>query len=65
MTVTSKLLRAGILLAGGIYQFTPIKRACLWHCRDSIRFLTERCGTGRRDAFLAAAEQGIFGLGCC
>ena len=65
MTVTSKLLGASILLAAGIYQFMPVKQACLQHCRDPIRFLTERRRAGGCGAFLMGAEHGIFCLGCC
>ena len=65
MTVTSKLLGAGILLAAGVYQFTPVKRACLRHCRDPIRFLIQRRRTGGRGAFLMGVEHGFFCLGCC
>ena len=65
MMVTSHYLGAGILLAAGLYQFTPLKQACLTHCRDPIRFLTERRRTGRSGAFLMGAEHGFFCLGCC
>ena len=65
MTVTSKLVGAGILLAAGVYQFMPVKQACLRHCRDPIRFLTERRRAGGRGAFLMGTEHGIFCLGCC
>ena len=65
MTITSKLLGASILLAAGVYQFMPVKQACLRHCRDPIRFLTDRSRAGGRGAFLMGAEHGIFCLGCC
>lgn len=65
MMVTSTYLGAGILLAAGIYQFTPLKRACLNHCREPVRFLTERRRPGRRGAFLMGLEHGGFCLGCC
>lgn len=65
MMITSNYLGASILLAAGIYQFTPLKRACLNHCRDPIRFLTERRRSGLDGAFLMGAEHGIFCLGCC
>ena len=65
MMVTSTYLGAGTLLAAGIYQFTPLKRACLNHCREPVRFLTERRRPGRRGAFLMGLEHGGFCLGCC
>ena len=33
---TSVLLGAGLLIAAGVYQFTPLKHACLRHCRSPI-----------------------------
>ncbi len=65
MMVTSKYLGSGILLAAGIYQFTPLKRACLNHCREPVRFLTERRRAGKTGAFLMGVEHGKFCLGCC
>ena len=36
MTATSGALGGAILLAAGLYQFTPIKQACLRHCRSPV-----------------------------
>jgi len=30
----------GILLFAGLYQLTPLKHACLEHCRGPIQFLS-------------------------
>lgn len=65
MTVTSNLLGPAILLAAGVYQFAPVKQACLRHCRDPIRFLTQRRRVGGRGALVMGVEHGIFCLGCC
>jgi predicted metal-binding membrane protein len=32
MTPTSALLAAGLLVAAGLYQITPVKQASLRHC---------------------------------
>lgn len=65
MTVTSERLAVAILLAAGLYQFTPLKRACLRHCREPIRFLTENRRSGKCGAFTMGAHHGLFCLGCC
>lgn len=39
MASTSVLLGAVVLLAAGIYQLTPIKAACLEHCRSPLHFV--------------------------
>ena len=36
MASTSNLLAGIILLAAGLYQFTPIKRACLHYCQSPV-----------------------------
>src|SRR5260370_7947668 len=34
---------AGIVAIAGIYQFTPLKQACLRQCRSPLTFLMHRC----------------------
>jgi predicted metal-binding membrane protein len=54
-----------LLIAAGLFQFTPLKGACLAHCRSPVRFLTERRRPGSSGAFLMGAEHGVYCLGCC
>ncbi|MBK0328492.1 DUF2182 domain-containing protein [Rhodobacteraceae bacterium F11138] len=54
-----------VLIAAGVFQFTPLKSACLEHCRSPAKFLTERRRNGLRGAFLMGAEHGVYCLGCC
>ena len=44
MASTSNLLAGIILLAAGLYQFTPIKRACLRYCQSPVLFLSADTG---------------------
>jgi predicted metal-binding membrane protein len=37
---TAVWLEAAILIIAGLWQVTPIKHACLRHCRSPIGFLT-------------------------
>jgi len=39
MNSTNAFFAGGILLFVGVYQLTPIKQACLKHCRGSLEFL--------------------------
>ena len=39
MTSSSAILGGALLIAGGIYQWTPLKYACLIHCRTPMSFL--------------------------
>jgi predicted metal-binding membrane protein len=54
-----------VLILAGAYQFTPLKAACLDHCRAPAHFLTERRRPGRRGALAMGVEHGVFCLGCC
>ena len=65
MVTTSPLIGSGLLVAAGVYQITPLKRACLNHCRSPERFLSEHWRTGITGAFRMGLEHGIFCLGCC
>lgn len=65
MVSTSPLLGAGLVIAAGIYQLTPLKDACLDHCRAPARFISEHWRPGFRGAFRMGAEHGLYCLGCC
>jgi predicted metal-binding membrane protein len=61
----SALLSAGILATAGLYQLSPLKRACLAQCRSPVRFLTQYGGTGLRGSFMLGVRHGAFCVGCC
>jgi predicted metal-binding membrane protein len=65
MASNSGLLGAGLLIAAGIYQLTPLKHACLRHCRTPIDFIGRRWRQGTLGAFTMGLEHGLFCLGCC
>ena len=65
MSLTSQIISAGVLIAAGLYQFTPVKESCLQHCQNPMKFLTEKRRPGYRGAFLMGVEHGAFCLGCC
>jgi predicted metal-binding membrane protein len=65
MVVTSRLLGAGLLLAAGLYQLTPIKQACLKHCRLPAAYLASHWRPGPRGAVVMGLQHGAYCLGCC
>jgi predicted metal-binding membrane protein len=62
---TSVWLSAGILVAAGIYQLTPLKRACLRHCRSPLAFISTHWRQGARGALRMGVVHGVFCVGCC
>jgi len=62
---TSPVLAGGILVAAGVYQWTPFKDACLRHCRSPLSFLLSDWREGSLGAFRMGIDHGLFCLGCC
>lgn len=54
-----------VLVAAGIFQWTPWKRACLSHCRSPLSFLMSGWREGTRGAFSMGLRHGTYCLGCC
>jgi predicted metal-binding membrane protein len=65
LNTTSKVLAGSILLLAGIYQLTPLKEACLRHCRGPIQFLSQTWRQGLGGAFVMGLHHGAYCLGCC
>ena len=54
-----------LLLSAGLYQLTPLKQACLKHCRSPLQFILTRWRSGRIGAFRMGIEHGTYCVGCC
>jgi predicted metal-binding membrane protein len=65
MMPISRLLGSVLLLAAGLWQLTPLKSACLRHCRSPVGFISAHWRPGTGGAFLMGTEHGVFCLGCC
>src|SRR5919109_2905098 len=67
LNVRADLIPAGLLLAAGLFQFSPLKYACLKQCRSPLGFLIRRWRGGPRPlrAFTVGIEHGMFCVGCC
>ena len=65
LSVSNRALGGVILLAAALYQFTPIKQACLTQCRNPVRFITGAHGTGFAGAFRLGVRHGTYCVGCC
>ena len=53
------------LIAAGLYQWLPVKNACLGHCRAPVQFLATRWQPGVGGAFRMGLAHGLYCLGCC
>jgi predicted metal-binding membrane protein len=65
MASTSVTLGALLLIAAGLYQLTPLKYACLKHCRSPLFFISHHWRPGDWGALRMGLEHGAFCTGCC
>jgi predicted metal-binding membrane protein len=54
-----------ILLAAGLYQFAPIKSACLRFCQSPVLFLSQHWRPGAVGVLTMGLRHGAYCLGCC
>ncbi|MDX8433387.1 DUF2182 domain-containing protein [Mesorhizobium abyssinicae] len=67
MATNSGILGGVILIAAGLYQWTPMKGVCLSQCQAPIAFLTSHGGfrTAPLGALRLGIAHGAYCLGCC
>lgn len=65
MWSVSAWLAAAVLIAAGLYQLSPFKRACLEHCRSPAEFLSRHWRPGQAGALRMGITHGAYCLGCC
>lgn len=69
--LTSMMGRVGpsaggvLLIVAGAFQWTPLKDACLDHCRSPMGFLTTHWREGPLGAVEMGLRHGTYCLGCC
>lgn len=62
---TSPILGGSLLLAAGIFQWSPLKTVCLTHCRSPLGLLMSEWREGPRGALTMGLRHGVFCVGCC
>jgi predicted metal-binding membrane protein len=65
MVSTSPVLGGVLLIEAGIFQWTPLKNACLAHCRTPLDFLMTDWREGWWGAFVMGLKHGTYCTGCC
>ena len=58
-------IAGALLIAAGLYQLTPLKRACLEKCRSPLSFLMRLWRPGMAGAARLGLTHGLYCLGCC
>ena len=62
---SSTALNASILLGAGVYQFLPIKQACLSKCRTPLAFFLAEWRDGDAGAWQVGLRHGAYCVACC
>jgi len=65
MSLRGGVLAGSVLILAGLYQFTPLKHACLRQCEAPAAFLSRYWQPGTRGAWKMGLRHGTFCLGCC
>ena len=65
MEATNIYLAAGILIAAGVYQLTPLKTVCLEKCRQPASFLANYKKTWVNSPLRIGLVHGFYCVGCC
>jgi len=65
MEAGSSRVSGTLLIVAGVYQWTPLKHACLRACQSPLGFLMARWRAGWAGAFRLGLAHGVYCVGCC
>ena len=65
LAAASPVLGGVLVILAGLYQFTPLKQACLRNCRSPFAFVLNHWRDGWTGALRMGLEHGGYCLGCC
>ena len=58
-------LGGGLIVLGGLYQFSKLKDRCLTECRSPLHFVMQHWRDGRGGALRMGLHHGLHCAGCC
>jgi predicted metal-binding membrane protein len=65
MRIRSAIMVSVVLIAAGAYQLSPLKGACLSHCRSPAQFFSRHWRAGPYGALRLGVLHGAYCVGCC
>jgi predicted metal-binding membrane protein len=65
LTTTNSAVGGALVILTGMYQFSPLKQACLHHCRSPFAFVLNHWRDGWVGALRMGLAHGVYCLGCC
>ena len=65
VAASGPILGGVVLILAGVYQWTPLKDACLSQCRGPLGFLTTHWRRSLPGALRMGIDHGLYCVGCC
>ncbi len=65
MAIESQLIAGVVLVTVGVYQWSPLKYACLRHCQSPIGFFFGHWREDPAGVFGMGLRHGLYCVGCC
>ena len=65
MAIESRLIAGVVLVGVGLYQWSPLKYACLSHCQSPIGFFFGHWRDDPAGIFGMGLRHGLYCVGCC
>jgi predicted metal-binding membrane protein len=65
VVITSPFVGGLLLMAAGLFQWTPLKSTCLMQCRSPLGFLMTAWREGAWGALVMGLRHGLYCVGCC
>lgn len=65
LRVSHPVIGGLILIFAGVYQWSPLKRLCLGHCRSPLVFFHQEWQEGTLGAYRLGITHGTHCVGCC
>jgi predicted metal-binding membrane protein len=65
MALESRAAQSAVLISAGLYQLSPLKSACVSHCRSPAQFISRHWRAGWTGALRLGVMHGAYCLGCC
>ena len=65
LIITNPLIGGVLLVAAGVFQWTPFRDACMLKCRSPLGFLMAEWREGRLGTLIMGLKHGLNCVGCC
>jgi predicted metal-binding membrane protein len=65
LVINNPVFGGTLLFAAGVFQWSPLKYACLTRCRSPLGFLMNEWREGTWGALIMGLRHGIYCIGCC